>query len=451
MKQVLFLIFIFSVKTFSQSIDLGDYRLINNIYTDKKNKELYVFYSNESLSIIDLVELKEVSNTKVSYPKEPFQPIFPIISIDSQIYFISPMGGLVYRLEENRIVRVDRSFEHRMQINSSLFTYRDTIYKYGGYGFWSHRNFFTYYNTETKDWKLVPPTGSESLPKGSQNSIITLDKDNIYVYGGWSLDEYNPLNFYENKEVWKFDMNDKSWGNIGSYELSLIDFQNSISFKNNQIFFNGTNILHLVDIENNRLRSYKKTPIQQKLITSLDSFYLDGFFYCFIRDEDTKNDIKLITITEDNYLGELINEEKFYTNNEKTYYAIGLLLIIVSSIPVYKKIKKERRNRNKINLERDTLTYKKRILPFDEKRVSIIRLLLTSTKEVPLLDIMDIFDNKELNYGHNTRVINGILEEINFLLKSILEINEDLITSKKSDLDKRIKVYSIDKSYFYVK
>jgi len=451
MKQVLFLIFIFSVKTFSQSIELGDIRSIKNTFTDKSKKELYVFYSDDSLSIIDLVELKEKSKTKITYPEQIFQLIFPIVSFDSRLHFLSPNGGLVYRLDRDSIVRIDKSFDHKMQVNSAIFTNKDTIYRYGGYGFWSNRNFFTYYNKTTKDWKIVPPTGSTSLPKGSQYPIVTCDEGSFYVYGGIVTEEFNPLNFDEYNEVWKFHRKKKSWDNLGNFEFKLTEFTHNIPYKNNQIFINDNNTVYLVDVVNNQLKTYEKSPLQQKIISSLDSFYLDGDFYLFTREDNTKDDVKLITINEDSFLGELINEENFYTNNEKTYYTIGLLLLIVSSIPVYKKIEKETRNRNKITLKKDNLIFKKRILPFDEIRVSIIRLLLTSTKEVPLHDIMDIYDNKELNYGHNTRVINGTLEEINFFLKSILDIEEDLITSKKSDLDKRIKVYSIDKSYFYVK
>lgn len=452
MKQVLFLIFLFSLKTFSQSLELGDIGLLKNSYADKKNKELYIFYE-DSLSIIDLVELKEKSKTKISYPNEEFGLELPIVSIDSQIHFISGSGGMVYRLEGDKIVRIDRSFDHKMQINSTIFTYQDTIYRYGGYGFWSHRNFFTFYNKTTKDWRLISPTGTTSFPKGSQSSLITIDNDNIYVYGGYSLDLSDPLKYIENKEVWKFNTGSKSWDNLGSFDFNLSDFNCSIPFKKGHIILGGidTGIFYLVDLEDNLLKIYEKIPIQEKFISFLDSFYMDGVFYCFYREVDTENKVHLITINEDRFLSKFLKEETFYNNNEKTYYSIGIILLLVSSIPVYKKIKKERRYKNKISLENGNLIYKKSILPFDEKRISIITLLVTSDKEVSLHDIIDIYDQKELNYGHITRVINGTLEEINFVLKSVLKTKETLITFKKSDLDKRIKVYSIDKSHFNLK
>jgi hypothetical protein len=47
--------------------------------------------------------------------------------------------------------------------------------------------------------------------------------------------------------------------------------------------------------------------------------------------------------------------------------------------------------------------------------------------------------------------MNTLLDEINFKLREILQIEKNLISYKKSDLDKRIKVYSIDKSHFFLK
>ena len=121
-----------------------------------------------------------------------------------------------------------------------------------------------------------------------------------------------------------------------------------------------------------------------------------------------------------------------------------MLIVIFKLLNWYKK-------RNRIIIVNGHLVYKRRILNFDDKSSQIIYLLLKSKKEVRSKDIMDITENEELNYGHNTRVMNLIINEINFKLKEILNIKEDLISFKKSDLDKRIKVYSINKEYFFIK
>jgi len=70
---------------------------------------------------------------------------------------------------------------------------------------------------------------------------------------------------------------------------------------------------------------------------------------------------------------------------------------------------------------------------------------------VDSIKILNICENRELNHAHNTRVRNELVERLNIYLKSLLGINKDIITHYKSKQDKRIKVYSIDKSYFHIK
>lgn len=450
MKQVIFLIFILSVKSFSQSIDIGDFGEIMNTYVDKEKKELYVIYS-DSLSIIDLVTLKEKTKTKISYPERDFNLKFPIVDIDSELFFISTYGGLVFKLEMDKIHRVDDSFNHKMQINSTIFTHQDTIYKYGGYGFWSHRNFFTYYNPTTRDWKVIPPTGSTSLPKGSQNSIISTDKDNVYVYGGISSDEFNPLNYKENNEVWKFNTSSKSWDHMGDIEFNPWDLEYPIKYKNNHIFFDRNDKFFLVDIVNNQLKTYRKIPLQEKIISNFDPFYLNGIFYCFVLKRGSDNKIELIKIDEDLFLSELIKEDRFYFNNERIYNTLYILLSGVVLFFVFIKIKTRIQKRNKILVKDSRVTYHGKELNFEDKSIKILNLLLRNKEGVLSSEVLDIVEVKELNYGHNTRVKNKLIDEMNFKLKSILEIDEDLISVEKSKSDKRIKIYTINKSFFLFK
>ena len=46
------------------------------------------------------------------------------------------------------------------------------------------------------------------------------------------------------------------------------------------------------------------------------------------------------------------------------------------------------------------------------------------------------------------RTKNKIIGELNYKLKTILKIDKDLVVSKKSDKDRRIIIYTIDKSFF---
>lgn len=448
MKQLL-LLFLLSSSMFSQSIDLGNVGLIKNKCVDKEKKELYVFYA-DSVVVFDLVKFSKKSSSKLEYEEGL---LGKTVCVNSKIFFVQNDGGKVFQLMDNKIVRIDKSFTHKMQINSSIFTYNDTIYRYGGYGFWSYRNFFTYFDTTSSEWDVVPPEGSKVLPDGTQQSIITILGDDIYVYGGFKSEKFNPLNSVINDEVWKFNIKTKSWKKIGTTDFDAYNHIVKFPVNNDYIFFNYTKNegeFFKVDILNNKKSSYKSITFHRFLKDI--PFYLDGVFYCYIwKDFSGSHEIQLVKRFEDEFLGEKIREEKFYYNNETLYLSIGVLVSLLFISTITFKLLKWNKKKNRITTVNGHLVYKRRILNLDKKSVRIINLLLNSENEIISRDILNITEKPNLNYGHNTRVMNSKIEEINFRLKEILHVKNDLITYKKSNTDKRIKVYTIDKSYFFIK
>ena len=69
-----------------------------------------------------------------------------IAPVNSQIYFLDPLGGGVFEFQKDSLTRIDKSYKHRMQIDATVFVKNDTVFKYGGYGFWSVRNFITFFD-----------------------------------------------------------------------------------------------------------------------------------------------------------------------------------------------------------------------------------------------------------------------------------------------------------------
>ena len=65
-------------------------------------------------------------------------------------------GGFneVYKLEGDSLKRIDKSVDSRVTIRSYIFKTNDTVIKYGGYGFWSQRNFMYYFDTTSFEWEI---------------------------------------------------------------------------------------------------------------------------------------------------------------------------------------------------------------------------------------------------------------------------------------------------------
>ena len=140
-----------TLNIFSQSIPIAPTDSIKNISLDSINKQLFIYYKNH-YETLDLTTLDR-STTDIVLPTGfSFSGTEPEI-VDSSHYFLGA-GGIVYLLENGSIKRVDHSFDHKMQFGCVIFSHNSKLYKYGGYGFWSARNFFTYFDDHTKEWEV---------------------------------------------------------------------------------------------------------------------------------------------------------------------------------------------------------------------------------------------------------------------------------------------------------
>ena len=55
----------------------------------------------------------------------------------------SNLGRGIPEIRGDSILRIDNSYKHKLQLSSFEFIRNDTIFRYGVYGFFENRNFFT--------------------------------------------------------------------------------------------------------------------------------------------------------------------------------------------------------------------------------------------------------------------------------------------------------------------
>ena len=120
----------------------------------------------------------------------------------------------MYQLNNDTIQRIDNSYTHKMTWDSNLFTYNDTIYRYGGYGFWTTNNKLTFYDTVTNEWQIISSVNG-IYPKGSCSSFYKILNDKLYIIGGEKVNPEDLNQRINNDEIWSFDFKAKKWENIG--------------------------------------------------------------------------------------------------------------------------------------------------------------------------------------------------------------------------------------------
>ena len=104
---------------------------------------------------------------------------------------INRKGGLVYKIDSDTIVRIDNSFAHKNQTGSKIFQINDTIYKYGGYGYWQMQDLISYYDFRSNEWEILDINQEIT----GLVDAYTVEKDNIiYFFGGTTVDKKHRKN-----------------------------------------------------------------------------------------------------------------------------------------------------------------------------------------------------------------------------------------------------------------
>ena len=446
MKQVL-LFLLFSGFSYSQTLVVSDYDLINT-YSSIENERMYLFYSDKLV----VVNLKNLSKKEVLYDSSNIKiREFIGVSVNYKDYFLDPLGGGVYLLKNYKLKRIDTSFKHRMQIESSVFTYKNEIYKYGGYGFWSNRNFITKFNFETKQWDFVPHLNSKELPSGSHKSIVKMIEDDLYVYGGLKVNEFNPEIIEDNNEIWKFNFLNKVWKKLGVNNLQRDNILNNtkIDYGNKSLFFDRkTSSTIGIDFINNKITTYKSSTLLNSLSPIPISFFYKNKFFLFVKENPSSSIIVLKIRNKDEISGEMIDQKSFYRNQ----LVILTLMVIIGSvfifILVYKIIRYLNKKRNKLSLKfKNKVKFKNKEVDLDDISYEIVKILVKN-EFVLSKDIIPLLKTPHIDYAHSTRVMRDTLFQINFKLKRLVKSETDVIVIKKSDYDKRIKQYSINQKLF---
>ncbi|MDO9037451.1 MAG: hypothetical protein Q7U59_03780 [Lutibacter sp.] len=109
---------------------------------------------------------------------------------------------------------------------------------------------------------------------------------------------------------------------------------------------------------------------------------------------------------------------------------------------------KQFKKRKKIVLLDNGLRYQNKFVEFDLKAMKILRLLV-SGDAVSSNIILNIVEESQYSPAHNERIKIQKLDEINLKIKTLLGFNGDIVQSKKSDNDKRIRLYFINKNLFF--
>ena len=137
----------------------------------------------------------------------------------------------VYRIKEEEIIQIDKSLDSRISIDSYKLLINDTIVKFGGYGFWSQRNFMYYFDFSSLEWEYFK-TKTNSLVDGSFLGNFNQNKEKVIFYGGLKTDPLNRIKKIKSFEIVQYDMH-----KIVAESFFLPDFEKELRVRQQMLWF----------------------------------------------------------------------------------------------------------------------------------------------------------------------------------------------------------------------
>lgn len=376
-----------------------------------------IFVDSKKLPLVNLSDLK--NNYRYFYEKE------------NKLEVVSIPHGLVFKTINDTLRRVDVSFRHDMTNHSHVFQRNDTLFKFGGYGYWSGRNFFTYFDENSRQWEYYP-VNEGILPPGLSGfiGIITENEDDYFVLQGNVVDPYNGKTSLINKDIWKFSFREKKWYNMGTSNLPFVSNYNIV--KGGNCILKTENDYLFANFKNNAINNIKDIN---------SSFVLDGINALIVNDTlyNLNRGVIISTPLSTNFINENSNLKGIYFNSNilfsGLYKATIVVVVIIISILIFLRYRQ-----NKLPVVSTLgIRYKGISHYLSDKEKAIINEILNN-EVVSSQRMYDLVENPDLSYPQNNKIKNDTIKKLNHKIGAIIG-EENFIQSRKLKEDQRVLVY----------
>lgn len=421
----------FSQKKLTQEVPIS-------ILLDSINHQI-IYHTSTSIHRLDLSSLKIISSREIKNSKTSS---FSTILKKNKLLFLENHGGDILALNSNdSLVKIDNSNISNFFIGSSIFIKKDTIFKHGGYGYWTQSNFLTYYEDFTKEWQIYPISQNSKIPPDIASHASLIIDDSYYFFGGASISENGSRAVSNlNEEIWCYNFKEKKWHLIGTFLRDhIIPIYTSFTKGSSLFILDDNKQLYEIDLLSNLITKYKIAPILYRFIKEIKPIYYKGLVY-FLDDLGNINKISITELTK-----EVEEITVFYKNQNflqivliVTFFSIVFFIIFYSY--------KEYENNKKLKLLENGIRFKNKFIELEELSIAIIRMV--EREEAELSKVYDLVKKNHLSKIQNERIKNQFVDQINMKLSVLTGKKEDFLIVSKSSFDKRYKTISINKSIF---
>ena len=434
MKGVIWLLFLVPFVSFTQERRNGE---TNNLLLDSLRNQI-IHITNDSLIRLDANNLKVLEIQKILRPKSlcAFRPIIK----ENKLIFVDKQGGDVFELtEKDSLARIDDSDIKNFLIGSSVFIKNDTLFRHGGYGYWTISNFFIYLDNATKEWEIYNISNSSDKARAVRSHLSIDTGDEFYFFGGSGVHNNGVRDSFSNDEVWSFNFKTKKWHFLGKSKTDFGSDSADFIIDKSVYIINALGRLYRVDVLKNELTQFKINPFIYLFKNHVNPVFYNDHLY-FIDKKGVVKKVAFKTLS-----NKVLKTTTFYekkNSNNPLLISAGFVFLCFLLIVIYEYLKL----RNAIVISKNGLKYKTKFIQLDSVAISIIELVII--KEVEFSVITELVRKEHLSKIQNERNRNQYLEDINQKIKLLTGFKSNFLIISKSSFDARYKSVIFNKTNY---
>lgn len=439
----LILLTFFTNYSLSQEYSIVGNSLLDRLYRDKNVIEI----NNHTSNINKILKLEKNFSNYTQYIIKNKKGLFIQVDASGRIY-----KAFDKKSDTIRFKRIDSTHFYGYNGSSVCFSYNDTLFSFGGDGFWRMNGQLRFFSEENHEWDIFT-LNSEVAAK---NIFFSVDTGNHQFY--FLQTPFN--NLVDQKkigefELYKMDLKTKKNEKIGklspfflklfsnmiNYSFTKINSSNSIL-----VCFDANNIF-LIDIAKNKCKKYYGSLLRNIFygnsigIKIINSFEINNWLY-YTKSNDTKLDSIQIDLS--NFKETDLN---LFEKEKTTYFTwiIGLLLILIVTfllIKFYKPFKWK-----KTITQDSVFNYPDIDNDFNSFEQNLINAIFDKSLKGEKFSVTEFNNALGLNRKSleiQKKIRTETINRINHKFRIKFEREDDLIEKVRSDKDRRFYIYFIN-------
>ena len=346
--------------------------LVGNTALSQNSANISAFNETE-VALLDIISKDTIHPLQIKLDGEVFKfGLSPLsnstISLlkNKKDIYIQPLGtGKLYQVKKEQegnyhLERIDSTYFNGANFNAINFFMNDTLFQYGGDGYWHIRGYITYFSHKTHEWELYNANRLVIAFEDANNNLvynIDRNKRNLFISNSFSqVDFPASLNVESIDSVYQFNIQSRIWTTLGKTNpllKEIIGNKGALHYQMNEYSI-IQNKLELIwaDFENNTFGKFKgraNSEFKENWLSIYSNntkynslqFFLGNIFYLLKIDEENKLTYSSFIISKESF--DLSNQQPIYIPTNKfvqllshpiiditLYIVLGLITIAIA-------------------------------------------------------------------------------------------------------------------------